>query len=105
MKDFTQENWYLQYNSDITEDIFNKIISTLISKGFSPFIHCGFKHEYYQFKNSGYIRSYLGEGELSGTENPNFTYFCIDNNDQGIDNEIFVDDILNLEINPTYEIY
>ena len=68
--EFLKQHWFIKYNSDITEAMFNKL--ELYLKGFGiKAKQESFPVTYLEFKERGYLRS----GVYIKT-------FCTDNNDQ-----------------------
>jgi len=71
--------WYLQYTSEITKELFDKLVDKLDPKKFRQ--HCNFTMTYENFKESCYIRTGInGDGNSSEWEGK----WSIDNNTQSI---------------------
>jgi len=97
LKELNKTTWYIRYNSQISEDIFERFKSYLNNLGLELKIHYAKKYTYDDFRESKYLRS--GCTELLDGKS-----FCVDNNNQGIQNEIFISDYV-IKINELeYEI-
>lgn len=91
--------WYLQYTKEITKEVFVQIIDALKSQGLKAGKNvCDYNLTYKDFIRGGYLRSWKGQENDPIKEGE----FGTDNNDQSIENEIFIRDIKQ-EVN--YEIY
>ncbi len=88
----------IQYETSITQNDFNKIISKFNSLNLKPRSYASWKlPDFDNFKNGGFIRTDCkGEKEIS-------TY-CIDNNNQGVKTIPFKE-FIKEEINNSYSIY
>lgn len=65
--------WVLKWDESITQGVFDTIINTLISGGYSEFRHAGFDVTYEKFCMFKHLRKDVG----------NKKQYCIDNNSQG----------------------
>ena len=88
-----RDNWYLKYNENITEEMYNRIIEELHHRGYTPYHHIG-KPDYVSFKRDKFLRRTFEHKAIS---------YCTDNNKQWGLEEINVWDILNSVEN--YQIY
>jgi len=95
------ENTTLEYNKNISEELFNLLIEDLKKQGFVNYNHCNFNKStlYKDWKREGFFNICPKKLYITGK------YFAIDNNDQYISYYIYLRDILYLLKEPDYEIY
>lgn len=87
------EKFYIKYTEEITSEIFDKITDKFISLGYKFEKHAGFENSYKSFKCNGYLRTATGGGLFSISENS----YCIDNNPQSTQKEIFFSDFIKTD--------
>lgn len=72
---------YIKYEPEITKEIFDQIVDSLLQLGYREKQHCGWEVTYSKFVEKGYFRFGKYGGALTKT-------YCVDNNNQ---NQDFVD--------------
>lgn len=100
MKYIRDTLFYIQYNSSITEETWKQIKNKFKSLNID-------KTEYNyaswdsldDFKLAGYIRTKTNTADFVAA------YWAIDNNNQGIQTELTVEEFLNINTEPEYELY
>ena len=91
--------WYLQYTSEITKELFDKLVDKLDPKKFRR--HCNFTMTYENFKESCYIRTGInGDGDSSEWEGK----WSIDNNPQSILTSKTLWDLLDKETETKFKV-
>ena len=100
------EIWFCKLG-DIDKNTFDQVINKLKSLGLIPVKHvCNVKFNYIGEYN--YIRSYVTrdvEKKEDSFQAIDGIKFCIDNNKQGIEIEITIKDILDLNPTTNYEVF
>jgi len=85
------EEWYLKYTPEITEEVFLKIQNKLSKELGSQFKHASLDTSYQSFEENKYIRTVIKNPTLERSTRS----WCIDNNPQCIKTEKFLKDILS----------
>lgn len=100
------ETWFCKIG-DIDKNIFDQVINKLKSLGLIP-VKYVYNVKFNYIEEYNYIRSYITRDDEKTWTNYKEIHgisFCIDNNKQGIEIEITIKDILDLNPTTNYKIF